>query len=371
MKVIQNVRDKIKKILDQTGLVRNLSRQKFVVNYVQALVERGSVQSQEVAKSLSRTATDASNQRRIERFFAQVRFEPQAVVMLLVLFLPKGKLHLSLDRTEWDFGTQQWNILMLTAYSHGVGIPLWWHLLDNNSGSSNTQDRIKLLEEVVTMLGAERISSLCGDREFIGKEWYKWLLNNKIRFYLRLPKSHRIQVGSHLMKPESILGNRQKALLDNIQMAGFQLSVALERVVNQAGEPDILIVLTNSFAFSGTRFYKRRWSIETFFESIKSRGFELEKTHLKKGERFETLLVLVSVAFGLCQTVGLIAHRNGQPLSTKKHGYKAYSFFRHGKNLLGEAWRKAQVDLSQWGSFLYERLLRQLLKLQSLTIIVG
>ena len=132
-----------------------------------------------------------------------------------------------------------------------------------------------------------------------------------------------------------------------------------------------MIVLTNSFAFSGTRFYKRRWSIETFFESIKSRGFELEKTHLKKGERFETLLVLVSVAFGLCQTVGLIAHRNGQHLSTKKHGYKAYSFFRHGKNLLGEAWRKAQVDLSQWGSFLYERLLRQLLKLQSLTIIVG
>ena len=106
MKVIQNVRDKVKKILYQTGLVHNLSRQKFVVNYVQALVERGSVQSQEVAKSLSKTATDASNQRRIKRFFAQVQFEPQAVVMILVLFLPKGKLHLCLDRTEWDFGTQ-------------------------------------------------------------------------------------------------------------------------------------------------------------------------------------------------------------------------------------------------------------------------
>ena len=270
---------------------------------------------------------------------------------------------------------------MLTAYSHGVGIPLWWHLLDNNSGNRmggpvNTQDRIKLLEEVVSMLGASRISSLCGDgtglaNQFIGKDWHKWLLTNKIRFYLRLPKSHRIQVGSHLMKPESILGNRQKALLDNIQMAGFRLSITLERVVNQAGEADLLIVLTNSFAYSGTRFYKQRWSIETFFESIKSRGFELEKTHLKKAERFETLLVLVSVAFGLCQLVGLIAHRSGQRLSTKKHGYKEHSFFRHGKNLLGEAWRRGQLALSQWGNFLYERLLRQLLKLQSLTIIVG
>ena len=108
-------------------------------------------------------------------FFAQVHVEPQAVVMLMVLFLPKGKLHLSLDRTEWDFGSQQWNVLMLTAYSEGVGLPLWWSLLDNNSGNSNTQDRTKLLTQVVTLLGPERIGSLCADREFIGKDWYKWL----------------------------------------------------------------------------------------------------------------------------------------------------------------------------------------------------
>ena len=64
---------------------------------------------------------------------------------------------------------------MLTAYSHGVGIPLWWHLLDNKSGNRmggpvNTQDRIKLLAEMVSMLGVNRISSLCGDWEFIGKD---------------------------------------------------------------------------------------------------------------------------------------------------------------------------------------------------------
>lgn len=329
------------------------------------------MQSQEVAKSLSDTASDVSNQRRIERFFAQVHFEPQAVVMLMVLFLPKGKLHLSLDRTEWDFGNQQWNVLMLTAYSEGVGLPLWWCLLDNNSGNSNTQDRIKLLTQVVTMLGPERIGSLCADREFIGKDWYKWLLTNKIRFFLRLPKSHRIQVGSHLMKPASILGDRKKALLDNIQLAGFRLSIAIERVVNQKQEPDLLVILTNSFAYNGTRFYKRRWSIETFFESIKSRGFNLEMTHLTKADRFETLLVLVCLAFSLCQRIGLLAHKQGQPISVKKHGYKAHSFFRHGKNLMGEAWRKSGIDLAQWANFLYERLLRQLLKLQSLTFFVG
>lgn len=260
---------------------------------------------------------------------------------------------------------------MLTAYSEGVGLPLWWLLLDNNSGNSNSQDRIKLLTEVVRMLGVERIGSLCADRESIGKEWYKWLLNNKIRFYLRLPKPHRIPVGQHLMKPEPILGNRQKALLDNIQMAGFRLSIALERVVNQVGESDLLVILTNSFAYNGTRFYKCRWSIETFFQSVKSRGFNLEATHLSKPERFETLFVLVSVAFSLCQRVGLLAHKRGHRLAIKKHGYKAHSFFRYGKDLLGEAWRRHQINWAKWAIFLYERLLRQLLKLQSLTFFVG
>jgi Transposase DDE domain len=352
-------------------LVPNLSRQKFVVNYVQALIERGNVQSQEVAKALNPAVLDASNQRRIERFLAQVQFESQAVLLMMILFLPKGKLHLSLDRTEWDFGTQQWNVLMLTACSEGVGLPLWWCLLDNNSGNSNTQERIQLLGQVVSLLGAERIGSLCADREFIGKEWYKWLLENKIRFFLRLPKSHRIQVGKHLMKPESILGNRQKALLDNIKVAGFSLSVALERVVNQRGEADLLVVLTNSFAYCGTRFYKQRWSIESFFESVKSRGFQLERTHLNKAERFETLLVLVCLAFSLCQRVGLLAHAQGHPIAVKKHGYKTHSFFRHGKNLIGEAWRKSGLLIEQWASFLYTRLLRQLLKLQKLTLFVG
>jgi len=107
------------------------------------------------------------------------------------------------------------------------------------------------------------------------------------------------------------------------------------------------VVLTNSFAYSGTRFYKLRWSIETFFESVKSRGFNLEMTHLTKVDRFETLLVLVCLAFCLCQRAGLLAHKHGDRIGVKNHGYKAHSFFRHGKNLIGESWRRTGIDLVQ------------------------
>ena len=90
--------------------------------------------------------------------------------MVLVLFLPKGKLHLSLDRTEWDFGTYQCNILMVVARHDGVGIPIFWDLLDNKSGNSNTQDRKDLIGKVISLIGIDRISVIVGDRELIGHE---------------------------------------------------------------------------------------------------------------------------------------------------------------------------------------------------------
>jgi len=94
-------------------------------------------------------------------------------------------------------------------------------------------------------------------------------------------------------------------------------------------------------------------------------------THLTKADRFETLLALVCLAFSLCQRVGLLSHKQGHRIVVKNHGYKAYSFFRHGKNLIGESWRKSGIDLGKWANFLYERLLRQLLKLQSLPFFIG
>ncbi len=43
--------------------------------------------------------------------------------------------------------------------------------------------------------------------------------------------------------------------------------------------------------------YLRRWEIETLFGCLKSRGFNLEDTHLTDPERIDKLLALVTLAF--------------------------------------------------------------------------
>ena len=74
-------------------------------------------------------------------FFREVEIDYHCVAALLLSLLPKGKkLRLCIDRTEWDFGKYQVNILMVLVGCGQLQIPLYWELLDNKSGNSNADD---------------------------------------------------------------------------------------------------------------------------------------------------------------------------------------------------------------------------------------
>jgi Transposase DDE domain len=79
--------------------------------------------------------------------------------------------------------------------------------------------------------------------------------------------------------------------------------------------------------------YAQRWGIETLFGIFKSRGFNLEDTHLVDSERLSRLFALLTIA--LCW-----AYRTGQwlshqkPILIKTHGRKAQSIFRYGFDYL-------------------------------------
>ena len=61
-----------------------------------------------------------------------------ALAQRFIHLLPAiGKLRLCIDRTGWDFGLYQVNILLVTVGQAAFHIPLYWKLLDNRSGNSN------------------------------------------------------------------------------------------------------------------------------------------------------------------------------------------------------------------------------------------
>ena len=175
----QKLQTEITKILHSAPLVKNLARKKFVSSFVLALIQSRNVQFSAIAHHLNDGAKLASNQNRIEDFFREVDMDYFVLAILVVSLLPsKAKLRICLDRTEWNFGKTQVNILVLLVGYGDLQLPLFWAFLDNNSGNSNSQDRIDLLERLFCVVDKKRIGLIIGDREFVGQKWLKYLKDN-------------------------------------------------------------------------------------------------------------------------------------------------------------------------------------------------
>jgi transposase len=83
--------------------------------------------------------------------------------------------------------------------------------------------------------------------------------------------------------------------------------------------------------------YKQRWQIETMFKAFKTKGFNIEDTHLSDTDRIDKLVAVVSIAFTWAYKAGIYVHENIKPIVIKKHKRKAQSFFKYGLKFITSA----------------------------------
>jgi hypothetical protein len=336
----QRLESEITSVLSKVPIVKNLARKKFVGLFVLGLIKSRNVQFCEVAQHLKDGPKLSSNEVRIQDFFREVDLDYFCVALLLLQLLPpKKKLRLCIDRTEWDFGGCQVNILMVVAGCGDHQLPLYWELLDNKSGNSSTRDRKDIVELCVGLVGRERIGYIVGDREFVGRSWFKYLKDNHIAFVVRLPKHHSVQrPGRGACRIESLgLRTDRPLVVKGCLVDGVVADVWAKRLSGG----DILYLLgTVNAEFMG-QLYAKRWTVETCFQGLKGRGFDLEKTHLKCFKKIKKLIALVAIAHAVCGSMGIYFHRKVQKIKKKKHGYKPNSFVRKGINLVREMFRGA------------------------------
>lgn len=93
-------------------------------------------------------------------------------VMALFGFLD-APFYLAMDRTNWQWGKKNLNILMLAVVYKGVAIPVYWLLLDKK-GNSDTRERIAIMKRFIRQFGKERLLGLLADREFTSAPCGYW-----------------------------------------------------------------------------------------------------------------------------------------------------------------------------------------------------
>ncbi|MBT9394871.1 IS4 family transposase [Hymenobacter sp. NST-14] len=336
----QRLKAKLTTLLQQVPIVRHLSRQKFIAQFVIGLIKSRNVQFGEVAQHLNDHVKVASNETRIQDFFREVTLDYGLLAHLLLTLLPAtGKLRLCLDRTEWDFGQCQVNILLITVGQGAFQLPLYWELLDNRSGNSSAADRIALLQTCVQVLGKHRIGLVLGDREFVGHVWLKWLQDNGLNFVMRLPKHHQLTYANGRRAAVTDLGLAvgQVRRFAHVQADGVWGQVWVKALA----EGEFLFLFGTVGRPYMDQLYAKRWTIEQCFQNLKGRGFNLEASHLRCRHKLRKLVALVSLAYALCLSVGTVAHAKRAPIARKNHGYRATSLSRHGLNILRQLTRPA------------------------------
>ena len=99
---------------------------------------------------------------------------------------------------------------------------------------------------------------------------------------------------------------------------------------------EYLIIVSNEESDQVLEEYKKRWKIEVLFQTLKSRGFNFEETHLKDEGRLKTLFSVLAIAFCWAYHVGAWRHVV-KPIRIKKHQRPAQSIFRYGFDWIRQA----------------------------------
>lgn len=333
----KNPLDKIYEMIRRAKIVPHKKRQEFLCELLGGVIKSRSVVFSEIANSIDKPIKISSIERRIQDFFAKVRFDYTQLATFLVSFLPQRRLVLSIDRTEWDFGQTQINILCVVASIGKLAVPLYFEMLDNNSGNSSARDRIKLFKSLVQTVNKERIEMLVMDREFIGHYWLKWLKTEEIPFCVRVPKHHSIwSVDGQRLWAEAIISQYNRPYYQTDVIVD---GVSVNLLVGRAKDGELLYLIGTTLPQTLPSWYKRRWSIEVFFQALKQRGFDLESSSLRCLMRYRKLFAVVSMAYTLCWATGIEAGKTN-PVKPKRHGYPQYSVFRRGLNLMRQFYKQ-------------------------------
>lgn len=313
-----------------------------------------------IGNIIGNTATKPeSNYKRLTRFFL-VEDKRELIKSLLCLCCcmldSKMKIkYLALDGTSWENGEKNIHLLTLSVVYGGVSIPIWWEELDKK-GTSNFSERKKVIREASKFLDLTGFI-LLADREYIGREWFKYLKNRKIDFIIRLKVNlykEEIDAASLEASSEDVF---QKARYIKLQRMAlfrrywkygvskqFKMSentytfVVLKNPKKEAKEELIYFISSLKDKRQIVKAYPIRWTIESCFKHLKTNGFNLEEVNLEGSLKIMLMMGIVVFLYVLCIVEGLRQLKESKPSDWKKYKngkrFLTVSIFKKGLSYL-------------------------------------
>ena len=204
--------------------------------------------------------------------------------------------------------------LMVSVLYGGRALPLAWLVIEGVKGHFPAETHVALLREVKAYLPAGARVLLLGDGEFDSPELQAEAASYGWEYVCRTAKNILISTDGETWSSLEDLGVTRgsrvfrKRVLFTKQAYGPVMVIAWW---GRAYTEPIYLVSNLTSVQAACDGYRKRTQIETFFSDQKSRGFQLDRSHVSNPVRVTRLMLAACLAYLWVIYLGTLAHHEG------------------------------------------------------------
>lgn len=264
----------------------------------------------------------------------EITFFP-CIAAVLACFIGQGKeMVFAIDGSEAGNGC---TALMISLNVGKRAIPICWLVRKCKKGHLPAKMHLELFTKLHGLLDGYPNVVVLGDGEFDNHEVIEACARWKWHFVFRTAKNTSIFDG----RDEYHIGSLAPApgesfmVVHDVAYTKDRHGVVNASVWHEKKWDEPIYLLSNfELSYDCARYYKNRWSIETFFGDVKSRGFNIHKSKVSDPQRLAKLLIVACLAYILLFKLG--ENEQQSPLIPKvtRKNRMDLSIFTLGKKLV-------------------------------------
>lgn len=224
--------------------------------------------------------------------------------------LAHAPLTILLDGTTAGRGCM---VLMASVVYRSRAIPLLWTVVKGKKGHLPEDVHCALIGRLQDLIPAEASVTLLGDGEFDGTQLQTTIRATKWEYVCRTATNILIFAADRVFSVGALPLQPGEAIsIADVRMTAKQYGPILLIGVWETKHAEPIEMITSlSDADEAVERYRLRFRIECMFANHKSRGFQINKSHLAAPERLARLLIATSLAYVWVHAVAVFAQDHG------------------------------------------------------------
>ena len=256
---------------------------------------------------------------------------------------PKVGLSFTIDGSQMGSGHVA---LMVSIFYEKRSIPIFWLVREGKKGHFPTDMHLEIIKKVAQLIrpviGNTMPITLLGDGEFDSVELQE-LCRQELswQYVFRTACDTPLYENDDLFKPKTIVLDKNETFtfIPSVDFSHKKFPDVHFLYWHDRKIYDNPVFLVSSYddPFNIIYFYKKRFSIETLFKDLKSRGFNLHKNRLTKAFAVFNLIMIAALGFCLLFAFGQNNQHNSlkiKVLRIHKINKNEISIFSYGFKLV-------------------------------------